>query len=77
MVVRVLLTAKCLLLLLLAEGVSHGICARSCCAHCLKDEGCLQASLRGDQCWLTHADPTKPMGKRVTSKGLTLIVPKR
>ena len=61
------------------HGVPHGICARSCCAHCLKDKDCVHASLRGDQCWLIHADPTKPFGKRVTNptSPLVLIVPKR
>lgn len=63
------------------HGVPHGICARSCCAHCLNDKGCVQAALRGDQCWLTRNDPAKPMGKRVPSTGPggghAIIVPKR
>ena len=55
--------------------MTGGICAQSCCAHCLKDPACAHANLRGDQCWLMHADPTKPFGKRVNSTGLVLIVP--
>lgn len=55
-----------------------GRCARLCCAYCLKDEDCVEATLIGRGCHLFHADPKLPFGPwNNRSTGITTIAPKR
>ena len=57
---------------------SVGRCARLCCAYCLADKECVEATLIGRGCHLIHVDPKLPFGPwNNASTGITTVVPKR
>jgi len=57
---------------------SVGRCSRLCCAYCLADKDCVEATLIGHGCHLFHVDSKLPFTPwNNASMGITTVLPKR